>query len=276
MTRDILTRPPPPGGERIAYGDHPSQFGELRVPSGPGPHPVVIYVHGGCWLAQWDLGHAAHACAGLTGAGLATWNIEYRRVGASGDSWPATFLDVSSGADHLRVVAGAYELDPARVVVAGHSAGGHLAMWLAARHRIPRGHPLHTPDPLRPRGAVALAGVLDLIRAHELRVCGTAVEQLLGGTPAAQAERYQAASPYELLPLGIRQILIHGRQDDVVPLEISERYRARAHDLADRVDLVLVDAADHFDLGDPRAPAFAAVVRAITTLLFDDPAAVRS
>lgn len=140
-------------------------------------------------------------------------------------------------------------------------------MWLAARRRIPVGDPLHHPDPLRLRGAAALAGVVDLARAAALGVCGGAIEDLLGGPPAAVGYRYATASPYELLPLGVRQTLVHARHDKVVPLEISERYRARARSLGDPVDLVVLEEAGHFDLGDPRAPAFTAVTAAIRALL---------
>lgn len=267
MGRDVLTRRPPPFDDRIAYGDDPSQFGHLRLPPGTGPHPVVVYVHGGCWLTEYDLTHASHACAALTEAGIASWSLEYRRLGDSGGGWPATFNDVARGADHLRKIARAKPLDLTRVVAAGHSAGGHLAMWLAARSRIPAGDPTHTPDPLPLRGVVSIAGAVDLARASQLNVCRGAVDLLMGGPPSSVPQRYASGSPYELLPLGLAQVLVNGGRDTVVPLEIAERYTARATELGDAVDLVLIDDADHFDLIDPLAPAFARVRQAVLALL---------
>jgi acetyl esterase/lipase len=267
MGRDVLTRPPPPFDERISYGDDPSHFGHLRLPHGAGPHPVVVYVHGGCWLSEYDLAHAGHVCAALTESGIATWSLEYRRLGDSGGGWPETFIDVARGADHLREIARAKSLDLARVVAAGHSAGGHLAMWLAARSRIPAGDPMKAPDPLSLRGVVSIAGAVDLARASQLNVCRGAVDALMGGQPGSVPKRYASGSPFELLPLGVRQALVIGGRDTVVPAEIAERYARRATGLGDAVDLIRIDDADHFDLIDPLAPAFARVRDAMLSLL---------
>src|SRR5579875_2539599 len=137
-SRDILFTPAPTADERIFYGDDDEvQFGDLRLPSGPGPHPVVMTIHGGFWRAAFDLQYMGLICNALRGAGIATWNVEYRRVGQPGGGWPGTFRDVARAADHLRALAPRYSLDLARVVALGHSAGGHLALWLAARPRIP-------------------------------------------------------------------------------------------------------------------------------------------
>lgn len=267
MGRDVLTRRPPPGEERIPYGDDPSQFGHLRVPPGPGPHPVVVYLHGGCWLTEYDLTHAAHACAALTAAGVATWSLEYRRIGSSGGGWPATFNDIARGADHLRTLAGGKRLDLSRVIAAGHSAGGHLAAWLAARPRIPAGDPLHTLDPLAIRGVVSIAGLVDLARASEERLCGGSMDLLVGGAPREVPDRYAVASPYELLPLGVPQVLLSGGRDAIVPVGIAERYAARARERGDVVEAILLDGADHFDLIDPLSPAFARVRESVLALL---------
>lgn len=265
MGRDVLARRPTPADVRIRYGQDPSQFGDLRVPAGRGPHPVAVYVHGGCWMAEYDLEHAGHACAGLTAAGVATWSLEYRRIG-NGGGWPATFRDVARGADQLRAFAAEHDLDLGRVVAAGHSAGGHLAAWLAARGPS-REDPAKEADPLRVRGAVAIAGIVDLARASELGLCGGAVDQLLGGAPARVAGRYALGSPFELLPLGVPQVLITGARDTIVPSEIAERYAARARERGDDVRIVEVAGADHFDLIDPTATAFAAVRDAALELL---------
>jgi acetyl esterase/lipase len=149
MILPIFSTPPPPATERIPYGPDPLQFGDLRLPEGPGPHPVVVVVHGGFWRARWDLEHIGHACAALTReAGVATWCIEYRRIGNEGGGWPGTFLDVGAATDFLREIAKTHSLDLDRVVTIGHSAGGHLAVWLAARQHIPKDDSLHTDLPL--------------------------------------------------------------------------------------------------------------------------------
>src|SRR5579864_48582 len=146
MGREILDLPAPPADVRLPYGTDQFQFGDLRLPQSAGPHPVAIVVHGGFWRAQYGLEYAGHLCAALAHAGIATWNLEYRRIGNPGGAWPNTFLDVAQGADYLRVLAEKYPLDLKRVITAGHSAGGHLAVWLAARHRIPAGDPLAPSD----------------------------------------------------------------------------------------------------------------------------------
>lgn len=265
MGRDVLTRPAPRADERIRYGDDPSQFGDLRLPPGPGPHPVVAFVHGGCWRAEYDLAHAGHICAALTATGLATWSIEYRRLG-NGGGWPATFLDVARALDHLPAIAGTYGLDLGRVVAAGHSAGGHLAAWLAARHRLPREDPAHVEAPAL-RGVVPVAGLVDLTRASELGLCGGSVDLLLGGAPAKVPGRYALASPFELLPLHVPQILVSGGRDTIAPTEIAERYAARARERGDDVRLVTIPEADHFDLIDPTSPHFPPVRDAVLSLL---------
>jgi acetyl esterase/lipase len=149
---DISKLPQPPADHRISYGPDPLHFGELRLPPGRGPHPVVIVVHGGCWFAEYDLHHLAAFSAALTKLGAATWSLEYRRIGNGGGAWPGTFQDVARGADYVRELAKKYPLDLKRVVIVGHSAGGQLALWLAARHRLPKESALYTPDPLRPSG----------------------------------------------------------------------------------------------------------------------------
>lgn len=265
MGRDVLTRRPTPADVRIRYGQDPSHFGDLRLPAGRGPHPVVVYVHGGCWMSEYDLEHAGHACAGLTAAGVATWSLEYRRIG-NGGGWPATFRDVARGADQLRAIAGQHDLDLGRVVVAGHSAGGHLAAWLAARGPS-REDPVKDADPLRVRGVVAIAGIVDLARASELGLCGGSVDLLMGGPPARVIGRYALGSPYELVPLGVRVVLVTGGRDTIVPLEIAERYAARARENGDDVRITNVGEADHFDLIDPTTPAFAALREAVLGLL---------
>src|SRR5438132_9320670 len=120
--------------ERIAYGPDRFQFGDLRLPSGSGPRPVAIVIHGGFWREKYDLEYIVPVCEALTAAGVVTWNLEYRRIGNAGGGWPGTFEDVAAGADHLHSLAHEFNLDLNRVIAIGHSAGGHLAFWLASRN----------------------------------------------------------------------------------------------------------------------------------------------
>jgi acetyl esterase/lipase len=267
MSDDIGTRPAPVPGTRIAYGPEPLQFGDLRLPGGTGPFPLVVGIHGGYWRSRYGLEWFAHACAALAAVGYATWNIEYRRLGNDGGGWPGTLLDVRSAADFARTLAGSYPLDLDKVIAVGHSAGGHLAAWLASRHRIAPQIPLHTADPIRLRGMVAIAGVLDLRQAWELRLSGGVVNQLLGGTPEEHPDRYAAASPAALLPLGVRQILIHGTADTNVPYAVSKDYYARARALGDDVELMILEGAGHFEPVDPETLEWQSVVEAMRAVL---------
>jgi acetyl esterase/lipase len=259
----ILTSPPPEADLRPAYGRDPLQFGELRLPPGARPHPVAIVLHGGFWRAAYDLIHIGHLAAALTAAGVATWSIEYRRIGNPGGGWPGTFADVAAAADHLRALAPAYSLDLGRVVTVGHSAGGHLALWLAARRRIPAGHPLAAPDPLPVRRAVGLAAVSDLRMCWELGLSNGVAAEFLGGSPDTVPERYAVGSPAALLPLGVPQVLIHGTEDDTVPLAVSEVYRDTAVALGDPVMLIPLPGLEHFALIDPESAAWPVVREAV-------------
>ena len=251
--------PPGPAAPRHTYGTEASQFGELSLPKGDGPHPVAIAIHGGFWKSAYDLTHLRSLCAAMADAGWAVWSVEYRRVGEEGGGWPNTLLDVASAADHLRTLAPAHRLDLARVVSIGHSAGGHLALWLAARKRIAPGHALHPGNPLPLHAAISLAGVCDLKMAHQLRLGGGAVERLLGGGPETFPDRYAGASPAELLPLGTPQVLVHGTADTAVPVEISRAYRTAAIAKGDSVELLELDGEDHFALIDPNSSAWPSV-----------------
>lgn len=263
--QDIEKLPVPPADHRVAYGSDPQQFGELRLPEGKGPHPVAIILHGGCWYSEYDLRHVGNFAAALTKAGVATWTLEYRRTGNSGGGWPGTFEDVARGTDYLHMLARSHPLDLTRVVVVGHSAGGQLALWLAARRRLPKSSPLSAPKPLPIRGVVSLAGITD-IKAFSPR-CGDAVTKLLGGTPEEFPGRYQQTLPIELLPLGVRQWLIHGARDPVVPVEQSKEYAAAAKRRGDKVKLTVLDAAGHFDLLAPQSSAWPVVEEAVRALM---------
>jgi len=263
----ILDLPAPPADARLPYGPGEFHFGDLRLPSGEGPHPVMVVIHGGFWRARYDLLYMGHMCAALASEGIATWNIEYRRLGNAGGGWPGTFQDAALAAGHLRNLAQPYNLDVDRVVAIGHSAGGHLALWLAGCHRFKPGDPLHVTEPLPLIGAISLAGVADLQRAWELRLSNNVVEDFLGGTPQQVPERYAAASPIELLPLGVPQTLIHGTEDDSVPFELATRYHAAAQAAGDPVALLTLQGTGHFEIVDPRSQEWPSVLSAIRSLL---------
>ena len=248
----ILDVPPAPPGERIAYGSDKFQFGELRKPAERGPHPVAIVIHGGYWRARYDLAHIGHLCEALTKQGLATWSLEYRRLGNPGGGWPGTFDDVRAGAAQLSKIP---DLDLKRVVAVGHSAGGHLVLWLAKQNAVAL------------RGVVPLAPVADLRRAWELKLSNSVVADLLGGSPNEVPDRYRAASPAEMVPLGVRQRVLHGVNDNVVPMEISRRFVDAAKKSGDDSKLIEVAGAGHFELIDPRSDAWPAVKNAVLELV---------
>lgn len=251
---------------RIPYGSERAQFGELRVPRGAGPYPVAVVVHGGFWKVAYGLDLMDRLSSAITAAGVATWNIEYRRVGEEGGGWPGTFRDASGATNHLRALAKTHPLDLTRVATIGHSAGGHLALWLAARPRIWKTDPLFEADPVRVGSAVSLAGVPDLARAFRDDVGRGAVGALMGGSPGDKADRYLSSSPAELLPLGVTQILVHGERDDVVPLDLSYAYAGRAKAGGDDARLVRVPGG-HFEIIDPKAEAGKKAVVAVVALL---------
>jgi acetyl esterase/lipase len=254
---------------QLAYGARASQFGELTLPVGAQPvRGVAVVVHGGFWRASYGLELGRPLAADLAAAGLAAWNIEYRRVGADG-GWPATFDDVAAALDALagpvqRAAAGRLSLD--RVIAVGHSAGGHLAAWLAARPGLPAGTTGATP-PVRLRGVISQAGVLDLVDASEHAVGRGAVEDLLDGRPDVVPERYRLASPVALLPIGVPVVCVHGTADLNVPIRQSERFVAAARAAGDAAELVALPGVDHFALIDPSTPAWRTCREAVDRLL---------
>jgi acetyl esterase/lipase len=267
VSEEILDRAAPEDARRIAYGENMNQFGELRLPSGEGPWPLAICLHGGFWRARYDLVHLGHLCAALTSAGIATWNVEYRRVGHESGGWPETFLDVGRGTDYARELAREYPLDLARVITVGHSAGGHLALWAAGRRRIAAGSEIAGADPLSLHGAVALAGVVDLARAHALGLSADATGDFLGGAPKEAPDRYAAASPRALLPLGVPQLLVHGTADDSVPFDLSVGYVEAARAAGDDATLLALPGTEHFEVIDPLSAEWPAILAAISGLV---------
>jgi len=250
---------------RLAYGADPEQFGDLYIPLQPGLHPLLVLLHGGCWRARYGLEYLGQLCAAFRNEGVAVWNLEYRRLG-NGGGWPATFEDVAAGTDFLRSIAGRFSLDLSRVVAAGHSAGGHLALWLAGRHRLPETSPLFSAGALPVGGVVSLAGIPDLAEGVKCGICSKACRELLGGSPEEVPDRYRQASPAELLPLGVPQWHLIGLLDRDIPVDYLQRYVAAAEQ-QDEVHLELIPDAGHYELIVPAAPAWSSVRRAVLTLL---------
>ncbi len=265
---EVLKLPNPAPDARIPYGSDPLQFGDLRLPKTEGSHPVavVVVIHGGCWRSQYTIDHIGSFSDALTRDGLATWTIEYRRVGDPGGGWPGTFLDVGTAVDHLRRLREEHALDLGRVVVAGHSAGGHLALWAGARPKLTDAT-LRAAEPLAPKGVVSLAGVDNLRRAIHEGVCDNMAAELLGGTPEEVPERYAVASPIELLPLGVPQHLINGARDPVVPEAFGRDYSAAAREAGDEAALTVIPDAGHFELIAPSTAAWQQVKKAIWEIL---------
>jgi acetyl esterase/lipase len=267
--------PSSPADRRIHYGSEPFQFGDLRLPQAPGSHPVAVVIHGGCWKYRHgdltaDLQNTAALASALTHHGIATWNIEYRQIDIPGGGWTGTFEDVANAIDYLRVLAKPYALDLNRVVVIGHSAGGHLGTWAAARHRLPQQSHFLFEDPLRVVGVVNLAGVVDLeaFLPMQNQSCGEPViTTLIGGSPAEVPDRYRLASPSHLLPLGVKQVLVYGAQDKVVPPWLGQQYAEAARKTGDDVTFASIENTSHFELIAPGSEAGDRVENAVLSML---------
>jgi acetyl esterase/lipase len=261
-------------GIRLSYGPGALQFGELRLPAGPGPFPVAIVVHGGCWLAKFpgmdaravSMEYMRPLAAALTDAGVATWNVEYRRLGDDGGGWPGTFQDVAGAADYVRVMARDRPLDISRVVAVGHSAGGHFAMWLGGRKNLAPSSELYARDPLRLTGVVNLDGPTDLKAtiAVQRSICvSPVITDLMGGTPDQQPSRYHDGSPIELLPIGISQYVFAG----AMFASQAEPYESAVQRHGETVAATVLPDAGHFVFVDPQSPDWPQVLQAVRRLV---------
>lgn len=285
----VFSHPPVDPDAIVTYGDHPDQVIDFYAPRGeavPGvPAPLVVVLHGGAWRAPYDRRHVTPFADFLARRGFAVANVEYRRGAEAGDGaggagraggvdggpvagrWPDTFDDVAAALDALPALVreALPQTDPRRTVLTGHSAGGHLALWAAARHVLPADSSWRTDRPAPLRGVVALAPIADFTVADKLDVCGGAARQLLGGV-VEFAERQPYADPALLLPTGIATTLVQGRTDNVVPQAVAESYADAAAKAGEVVGLTLLEDVGHFPLIDPAADACAVVVEEIAQL----------
>ena len=269
---DLLARPRAPADARISYGADPLQFGELWLPAGQGPFPVAVLIHGGCWQADLPGTELMdYLAADLKARGYAVWNIEYRRIGHPGGAYPGTFSDVAAGLDHLRTLAGPRGLDLSRVVLVGHSAGGHLVNWAAARSGLPRSSPLWTADPLPVKGVVSLAGINDLeaFRATGPDRCGgpQTIDDLVSAASRAGQDVYADTSPARLPEPAAPVVVISGALDPIVPPSFGPTF-AKGWAATE----ITIPEAGHFELIDPTSAAWTGVIAPeIETLLETKP-----
>ncbi|HEU4844238.1 MAG TPA: alpha/beta hydrolase [Burkholderiaceae bacterium] len=235
---------------RVDYGSGPSQFAELFLPPGDGPFPVVALIHGGCWTVQYGgITQMRNLATDLAQQGMAVWSIEYRCHDQPGGGYPGMYQDVAQALDALRTLAAPQRLDLARVVLVGHSAGGHLAQWAAARGRLPRSSPLFADHPLPVPVVISLGGLADLRNEAALIQCSCERDtaQLAGQPSAARPDVFADTSPAELLPCGVRTVLIHGEFDTISPLRAGEYYARRAQAAGDAAQVIVLPGASHFD-----------------------------
>jgi len=256
---------------RISYGSDALQFAELRLPKTTGPHPVAIIIHGGCWLSRFaDLKNTAALADAIRKMGIATWNIEYRRLDHTGGGWPGTFQDVAMAADFLEQISAQNELDLNKVIVIGHSGGGHLALWLAGRHQLSYSSVLFSSTSLTLRGVISLGGVTDLkaYRNKASNVCGQdVIGMLLGGNEAEITKRYQEASPIVLLPFHIPQRLFVGEDDLAIDLEAHQKYVSLAKEKSENIKLIQIPGAGHHEYNVPNSIAWPLIKKEILDLM---------
>jgi acetyl esterase/lipase len=258
------TRSPNGPGRTVRYGDGKEQMADLWLPTPRSAEPVgvVVLVHGGFWRPIYDRTLMDPLARDLTSRGWAAWNLDYRGSGDGGGGWPATFEDVAAGIDALVPEASPQGLDLDRVVVVGHSAGGCLSLWAAARAGLPDDAPGAGPE-VEPVLAVSLAGVNNLVAGAFEQLGNGAIEALMGKPPKEAGDRYTLASPVERLPIGVDQIVVHGLDDDIVPVDQSTAYAGKAKEAGDDVTVITVEGADHFDLIAPTHRAWKRTIKAI-------------
>jgi acetyl esterase/lipase len=267
-----LKRPRPEPDATIRYGDKTNQLVDVWMPAGKGPHPIVLMVHGGCWQSDVADRRIMNWIADdLRKRGIAVWNIEYRGVDREGGGYPGTFLDVAAAADALKAHAAEYHLDLSHLVAVGHSAGGHLALWLAARPRLPAGSALRVGDPIRIHKVVSLGGLPDLEEQARPPGSGCGMEVI----PQISGGRFDETSIPRLAPLGVPQALVNGLQDRIIPTHYAGDYQSAMQAKGDTVSVRMIDHTGHVELIAPESGAWAAAVEEIQRGLRSHPGGSR-
>ncbi|MEJ2127899.1 MAG: alpha/beta hydrolase [Woeseiaceae bacterium] len=253
--------PNPPADHVIAYGDDALQFGELWLPEGDGPFPVIVFMHGGCWMSEYDIAHSRKLTEAFSREGIAVWSLEYRRIGDPGGAWPGTFDDIEAGIAHLSELVEPYSLDPERVIVAGHSAGGHLALWIAQRIEE-----LQPDNAVRTRGVLGLAPAPDLEYLSAHGTCGDAATLLMGGSPEEYPERYAYGSVTNRVPQTTPQIVVVGKYDETWR-PVGVRYAKAAAEQGAPISVIDAPESGHFEMIDPDSTTWPLVLGAARELL---------
>ncbi|NYE63376.1 acetyl esterase/lipase [Duganella sp. 1224] len=268
--QDYLALSGPSPTRHVAYGAAPSQFAELFQPSGDGPFPVAVIIHGGCWTKEFGgITQMRNMAGDLAGQGIAVWNVEYRRYDEEGGGYPGMYHDVATAMDRLRGLAPQHHLDLSRIVLVGHSAGGHLAQWAASRARLPRTSPLYVADPLPVPEVISLGGLADLRNEQALikTSCDRDIAQLAGVASAARPDIFSDTSPAEMLPVGVRTVLIHGELDTISPLRVGQDYARRAQAAGDAAEVVSLPGGSHYDEVAATSPSWRIVLAHIRKAL---------
>lgn len=252
-------------GKVIYYGKDSLQYGELYIPEGTGPFPTIVMIHGGCWLAEFDMNHMRALANAFRDEGYAVWNIEYRRVGHPGGGWPGTFLDVGAATDHLRELVREHPLDMKQVTAVGHSAGGHLALWLGMRHKLGRKSEIYSRDPLTLKSVLALEPGTVLRDLHHNQICGHVIDGLMGGSPKKFPTRYRDGSPAEQIPIGIPHTILVGWLSGFGMMGSSYFFTAKA--AGDKqVKIVEAPESGHFEMINPATSTWPIVLNALEEL----------
>jgi len=247
---DYLALNGPAPTRHVAYGAAPSQFAELFQPAGAGPFPVAVIIHGGCWTRHFGgITQMRNMAGDLAARGIAVWNVEYRRYDEEGGGYPGMYHDVATAMDRLRTLAPEHKLDLSRIVLVGHSAGGHLAQWAGSRAKLPRSSPLYVADPLPVPVVISLGGLADLRNEQALikTSCDRDMAQLAGVASAARPDIFSDTSPAEMLPAGVRTVLIHGEFDTISPLRVGQDYARRAQAAGDAAEVLVLPGGSHYD-----------------------------
>lgn len=261
---ELLTRSKPMPNATLAYGADATQVVDIWLPALRGPHPTVIMVHGGCWTTEIaDRTIMNWISDDLRKRGIAVWNIDYRGVDRPGGGYPGTFNDASAAADLLRANTARYNLDVKRLTAVGHSAGGHIALWLAGRHRLAKASVLRSQRPMPIRTVISLGGLPDLEQAAKPPGSGCGMEVI----PKISGGRYAETSVPRLAPLGVRQVLINGLQDKIIPVAFAADYASAMRSKGDRVVVRMIDQSGHVELIAPETQAWRTAVHEINSAL---------